>query len=94
MSYVAVTTIQTFKHTYFIPVSACNSDDPTIGACDEVTYEGVKEAAQDWIGEQIIDAQVLSESEAIQKFDKESPYLKEWSLDQKREFLDNWQSEE
>lgn len=89
--YVVVTTIQTFKHTYIMPASACRTEDPTVGACDEVTMESVREASQQWLGEQIVSADTVSLSKALQIFDRDSPYLSGWSIDQKVQFLNNWQ---
>lgn len=92
--YVVVTTIQTFKHTYMIPVSECHTEDPTIGACDEVTMEAVREAGQQWLGEQIVSADILPLSKALEIFDRESPYLKNWTLDQKVAFINNWREKQ
>ena len=92
--YVVVTTIQTFKHTYMIPVTACRIEDPTIGAMDEVTMQAVREAGQQWLGEQIVSADVLPISKAIEIFDRESPYLKSWSWDQKVAFINDWQEKQ
>jgi hypothetical protein len=89
--YVVVTTIQTFKHTYIIPASACSTEDPTIGAKDEVTMEAVREAGQQWLGEQIISADILPLSKALEIFDRESPYLAGWTHDQKVNFINDWQ---
>lgn len=91
--YVVVTTIQTFKHTYIIPSSACNTEDPRVGAMDEVTMETVRESSQHWLGEQIISADEVSLSKALQIFDRESPYLSGWSVDQKVQFLNNWRDD-
>ena len=89
--YVVVTTIQTFKHTYMIPVSACLTEDPRIAAMDEVTMEAVREAGQQWLGEQIISVDVLPLSKALEIFDRESPYLKSWTHDQKVAYINDWQ---
>lgn len=89
--YVVVTTIQTFKHTYMMPVSDCLTEDPTEGACDEVTMEAVREAGQQWLGEQIFATEVVGEEKALEIFDRESPYLKEWPREQKINFINDWQ---
>lgn len=92
--YVVVHTIQTFKHTYILPASACNTEDPTEGAKDEVTMHAVRETAQEWLGEQIVSADVLPLSKAIEIFDRESPYLSEWTYDQKVDYLNSWKERE
>jgi hypothetical protein len=89
--YVIVTTVATFKHKYAVPVSACRTEDPRIGAMDEVTMEAVREMGQEWLGETIVDAQTVPLSLAIQQFDELSPYLKTWSHEQKVAYLNNWQ---
>lgn len=89
--YVIVTTIQTFKHKYAIPVSDCRTEDPRIGAMDEVTMQSVREMGQEWLVETIVDAQTVPLSVALDQFDSLSPYLADWSHDQKVQFLNNWQ---
>jgi len=89
--YVIVTTIQTFKHKYAIPVSACRTNDPRIGAMDEVTMQTVREMGQEWLGETIVEAQTVPLSVALEQFDALSPYLKTWSHEQKVAYLNNWQ---
>jgi hypothetical protein len=92
--YVIVTTIQTFKHKYAVPVSACRTEDPRIGAMDEVTMQSVREMGQEWLGETIVDAQTVPLSLALDQFDELSPYLKTWSHSQKVAYLNNWQEKE
>lgn len=92
--YVIVTTIQTFKHKYAIPVSACRTENPQIGAMDEVTMQSVREMGQEWLGETIVDAQTVPLSVAIEQFDALSPYLSSWSHEQKTAYLNNWQEEQ
>jgi hypothetical protein len=89
--YVIVTTISMFKHKYAIPVSACRTEDPRIGAKDEVTMQSVQELGQEWLGETIVDAQTLPLSVALNQFDEISPYLKSWSYDKKVQYLNDWQ---
>lgn len=89
--YVIVTTVQTFRHRYCIPVSECHTEDPRVGACDEVTMQTVKEFSQEHIGEDIFDVQVLSQEETLKLFDKDNPYLRNWTHEQKVRYLDNWE---
>jgi len=91
--YVVVHTIQTFKHTYMIPVSACTTEDPVEGAKDEVTMNAVKETAQEWLGEQIVSADVVPLSKAIEIFERESPYISSWTHDQKVDYINSWQEQ-
>lgn len=92
--YVVVTTIQTFKHTYMIPVSECHTEDPRVGAMDEVTMQSVREAGQQWLGEQIVSADVLPLDKALEIFDRESPYLSDWTHDKKVAFINDWREKQ
>lgn len=58
-------------------------------ACDMVTCEDLEEFSQEWLGEQIVDTQIISEDKMIEIFDKENEYLKNWIEDQKIEWVKN-----
>ena len=89
--YVIVTTVQTFRHRYCIPVSACHTEDPRVGARDEVTMEAVKEFSQEHLGEQIVDSKLMTQEETLRLFNEDNPYLRSWTTEQKIRYLDNWQ---
>ena len=92
--YVVVTTVQTFRHRYLVPVSECFTSDPAESAKDFVTMEEVKEFSQEWLGEQIVDTRTVNLEEAINLLDSDNPYLKGWSLDQKVNYISNWEEHE
>ena len=85
--YVVVTTIQTFRHRYVIPVSECLD---TAGAKDSVTLEEVKEFSQEWLGETIVDTRQETLKGAIQLLDEDCAYLSGWATEQKTAYIDNW----
>ena len=91
--YVMVTTTQTFAHTYIIPVDQLDGSNPEDEACKQVMDSCVREASQKWLGEHIISADVLPMSKAVEAFDKNSPYLSGWTLDQKIEYMNNWKEQ-
>lgn len=97
--YVTVTTISTFRHRYVIPEEALQEENPCsdealmIGAKDFVTMEEVKEFSQDHIGEMIVDASIINEDEALLLIDRDNPYLKSWSAEDKIDFMKSWTEE-
>ena len=98
--YVAVTTISSFRHRYMIPVEDLQKFNPTVPiagkecewAEDCVTCEDAEEFSQVWVGETIIDSQLLSEQEMLQLFDKDNDYLSEWTIEKKIQHVNNWRS--
>ena len=93
--YVVVTTVQTFRHRYVVPMSELqkmNEDyqvDPK-WALDAVTMQEVKEFSQHHIGEQITDMFVMGEDEIVDLFDKDNDYASGWTRDYKLAFIQNW----
>ena len=91
--YVVVTTISTHRMRYVIhkdDLQAKNPDHPVVPivwAKDSVTCEELEEFSQDWLGEQIVDAQTMSEDDMLELFDKDNDYLKEWSKEKKIEWV-------
>jgi len=98
--YVSVTTISTFKHRYFIPVDDLqkqNTSVPIDGlecqwAEDCVTCNDVEEVSQEWLGETIVDSQIVSEEDMLNIFDHENDYLKGWTIEQKIKHVQDWKS--
>jgi hypothetical protein len=103
--YVVVTCISQFRQRYTIPVSelqALNTDvdisaDPAKQiewASDSVTCESVKEFSQKWLGESIVDAMILDEERVVNLFDRDNDYLKEWTRNQKLDFISDWKEKD
>ena len=94
--YVIVTTISTHRMRYAIPVSDMDTDDPTKQiewAKDSVTCEEVEEFSQEWLGELISDADIVAEWEMLEWFDTDNDYLKDWSKEQKLNYVKTWKRE-
>lgn len=99
--YVVVTTTSTFRERYVVPVSELqklNTDidimnDPAKQiewANDSVTMEEVKEFSQKWLGETILDTFIVDEPRILNLFDRDNDYLKQWSVDKKLKWINNW----
>lgn len=90
--YVMVTTIQTFRHRYIVPVSALPDDgvSPTSDVMDMVTLDEVKEFSQEFLGEQIIDGVLTDQDKVLEMIDQEQPWIKCWTKEQKIDYMDAW----
>jgi len=99
--YVVITTVTMHKHKYVIPVDDLQKENPDVPvnpiewANDCVTCEDVSELSQDYLGENIIDTEIVDgEEKILEIFDRENEYLKDWSREQKLEMLHNWKFED
>jgi hypothetical protein len=96
--YAVVTTVQTFRHRYVIPMDKLQAlnTDATVDlawALDCVTCEEVKEFSQLHVGEQILDSKIVDEEEVLKLFDSDNDYLTSWTKDHKLEWInDCWES--
>lgn len=97
--YAIVTTVSSHRIRYAIPVEDLIKEGTTLTptqdqliewAEDLVTMNEVKEFSQDWLGEQIIDVDIIDQETTINKFDKDNPYLNRWSKNLKLAFLNYW----
>lgn len=94
--YVVVTTISSHRMRYVIHKDDLRelnhlvepSDDELVDwAMDSVTMEECEDFSQEWIGEQIVDAGLRTEEEMIEIFDRDNPYLADWTYDHKVEWV-------
>lgn len=92
--YVLVKTISTFEHTYILPLEEELSIKDHL---DYITCNEVEETSQAHVDECILPNSVraITEKEAIEIFDRENDYLKDWSLEQKKrlfgkKFKEDW----
>lgn len=99
--YVVITTVTMHKHKYVIPVDDLQKENPDVPvnpiewANDCVTCEDVSELSQDYLGENIIDTEIVDgEEKILEIFDRENEYLKDWSREQKLEMVHNWKFED
>jgi hypothetical protein len=98
--YVIVTAISSYRMRYCIPVDELqelNVEVPVEGreiewAEDCVTCDEVVEFSQKHIGETIIDSEILTEEQTLEKFDADNDYLKDWTREKKIEYVRNWKN--
>ena len=87
---VLVETVQTFRHMYALEVK---DDDPIEYALDSVVVLAtggttkLEEFAQNHIDESVFSYREISEEEYLKIFDRENDYLKEWTPEQKKQFI-------
>jgi hypothetical protein len=59
---------------------------------DCVTCNEVEEFSQKHIGETIIDSEILTEEQMLEKFDADNDYLTGWTREKKIEYVRNWKN--
>ena len=91
--YVVVTCISSYSMRYVMhkddlqklnPDKPCN---PIEWAKDAVTGEEVDEFSQKYMGEHIVDIDLINEEEMLNLFDKDNDFLTEWSTEKKIEWV-------
>jgi hypothetical protein len=89
--YVLITTISTFRHRYAVPLSAMQAvaKDSAIELTDAQAIEWAKDSVV--MNEDIIDAVLLTQDETLKQFEADNSYLSSWSLEQKLNYIDNWE---
>lgn len=90
--YAIVRTVATFYHVYAVPydkLQELNPDDEVSHEWlkDAVTCEDVEELGQKYLGEQIIESDVVNEDEMLKIFDDINGYLSSWNDEQKINFV-------
>jgi hypothetical protein len=79
--WVLVETVSQFRQRYVVEVPKGKSDY----ALDSVAMEDVKEFSQKHLGETIVSHRVISEKDALDLFDEDNDYLKDWDSQKKME---------
>jgi hypothetical protein len=79
--WVLVETISQFRLRYVVEVPKGKSEY----ALDTVTMDEAKEFSQKHLGETIVSSRVISEKDALDLFDEDNDYLKDWNDDKKME---------
>lgn len=79
--WVLVETISQFRQRYVVEVPKGKSEY----ALDTVTMDEAKEFSQKHLGETIVSHRVISEKDALDLFDEDNDYLKDWNDDKKME---------
>lgn len=93
--YVVVTTVSNHRMRYVIhkdDLQKMNPEQkvqPIEWAQDAVTCQDVEEFSQDWLGEQIVDTQMMSEEEMLDLFNRDNDYLASWTKEQKLNWVGN-----
>jgi hypothetical protein len=98
--YVIVTAISSYRMRYCIPVDELQKLNTEVSvegreiewANDCVTCGDAEEFSQHWIGENIIDAEIIDEEQMLNKFDADNDYLSGWTREKKLEYVRNWKS--
>jgi hypothetical protein len=98
--YVIVTAISSYRMRYCIPVDELqelNVEVPVEGreiewAEDCVTCGEVEEFSQKHIGETIIDSEIVTEEQMLNKFDSDNDYLAGWTTENKIVYVRKWKS--
>ena len=98
--YAIATVISSFRQRYVIPTEALQEMNEKIDLDEahakqwleeSVISEEVKEFSQKWLGEQVIDIEVVDEKKILDTFDKDNDYLVDWSTEKKIEFIRKWE---
>lgn len=90
--FVVITTVNTYRKRYAVPKSACLDEggfDPQY-AIDFVNGDGVKYFALREVGEQMVDAQVVSPNLLLQMFDSDLGVDLDITDQEKLEALLDW----
>lgn len=96
--YVVVTTTSTHRMRYVVPMDdlqALNVEKTVQPewALDSVTCEEVEEFSQKWLGEQIVDYEVVEQDKLIELFDRDNDYLSQWTTEQKIDYIRKWKKD-
>ncbi len=98
--YAIVTAISSYRMRYCIPVDELqelNVEVPVEGreiewAEDCVTCNEVVEFSQKHVGETIIDSEILTEEQMLEKFDADNDYLTDWTREKKIQYVRDWKN--
>ena len=102
--YAMVTTISTVKTIYMVPMSVIEADCTANGfECtdelakswiqDSVACEEVRDAGQQFVGENIMDTHIISEARALQLFDSHNGAADKFSTEEKIAYIQKWKDD-
>lgn len=80
---VVVDCIAQYRMRYVVEVPIGKTD----WALDTVAMEEAREFSQEFLGETIFSHRTIKEKNYEKLFDEDNDYLKDWDLEQKREFI-------
>ena len=91
--YVVVTAISSYRMRYVMhrdDLQKKNTEKPVDvieWANDTVNMNECEEFSQEYMGEYIVDTVEMNEEDMLELFDKDNDYLREWTKDQKIEWI-------
>ena len=91
--YVVVTAISSYRMRYVMhrdDLQKLNPSEPVNAiewANDTVNMNECEEFSQEYMGEYIVDTVEMNEEDMLELFDKDNDYLREWTKDQKIEWI-------
>lgn len=101
--YAVVTVVSSFKQRYIIPTEALqelnkdvdlDEELAQVWAEEEVMSENVKEFSQHWLGETVIDVDLIKLEKALELMSKDNRYLTEgesaWPIDKQIQYICEW----
>ena len=101
--YAVVTVVSSFKQRYIIPTEALqelNKDfdldekEARVWAEEEVVAENVKEFSQHWLGETVVDVDLINLEKALELMRKDNKYLTEgesaWPIEKQIRYINEW----
>jgi hypothetical protein len=101
--YAVVTVVSSFKQRYIIPTEALqelnedvdlDEELARVWAEEEVMSENVKEFSQNWLGETVIDVDLIKLEKALELMSKDNRYLTEgeiaWPIDKQIQYIREW----
>jgi len=98
--YVKVDLISSFRQSYIIPYEALQEMNEKVRLTDElamqwaeesVMCEEVKEFSQKWIGENVVDVDIINTEKALELFKRDNKVLsEEWSTSKQLDYINNW----
>ena len=101
--YAVITTVSSFRQRYVIPIEALqelNRDfdldekEARVWAEEEVVAENVKEFSQHWLGENVLDVDLINLEKALELMRKDNKYLTEgesaWPIEKQIRYINEW----
>ena len=84
MKLFLVDTVSTFRNSYVI---RAETEQQAYDLVEEMDTDKIDEFSQKWLGEEIGRVMEITEKQYFDIFDKDNDYLKNWSLEKKRELI-------
>jgi|SaaInlV_125m_DNA_1040241.scaffolds.fasta_scaffold00800_9 hypothetical protein len=105
--YVVLTCTTSFRQRYVIPTEALQSFNEEVEltaelakqwAGEAVHAQELKEFSQKYLGEEIVDEQIVDQARMLELFDDDNKYLSEgpdgWSHERKLRFINDWKEKQ